>query len=402
MPSQVRRRPRPKRTFGSVRKLGPDRYQARYTAPDGKRYPARDDSGHPIIFGTKTDADAWLSIRHSEILRKQWVPPGADPEQGSSAAPLTLRAYVGEPFDTGGSRWLARRELRVRVFEQYSFLLVNHIYPVFGDIPLTEITSADVEAWYAKLGKPSGPGPTARKHAYGLLRTILNSAARSVPPLIPANPCTIDKAGQAKRVKRIILASVDELESLVKAMPGKYQLMVLLAAWCAPRFGELCELRRNNVDLTSGLLRIRWGVVRTSRRGRVVEPPKTEAGDRDVHIPPHLLPAIQAHLDQYVKPGKDALLFPGQTATGHLSEKTFREHWERARTAAGRPDLTPHILRHVGATMAAQAGASIKELMARLGHTTPHAAMIYQHAAAERDQLIAQRLSEMASGRRSA
>lgn len=67
----------------------------------------------------------------------------------------------------------------------------------------------------------------------------------------------------------------------------------------------------------------------------------------------------------------------------------------RAREAAGRPDLRFHDLRHTGAVLAAQAGATLAELMQRLGHSTPEAAMIYQHAARDRDAEIAKRLSAM-------
>ena len=68
-----------------------------------------------------------------------------------------------------------------------------------------------------------------------------------------------------------------------------------------------------------------------------------------------------------------------------------------AREAAGRPDLRFHDLRHTGATLAAATGATLAELMARLGHSTPAAAMRYQHAAAERDKVIAAALSKLAT-----
>jgi hypothetical protein len=66
--------------------------------------------------------------------------------------------------------------------------------------------------------------------------------------------------------------------------------------------------------------------------------------------------------------------------------------------AAGRPDLRLHDLRHTGATLAAVSGATLAELMARLGHSTPGAAMRYQHAAADRDKVIAAALSKLATG----
>ena len=39
--------------------------------------------------------------------------------------------------------------------------------------------------------------------------------------------------------------------------------------------------------------------------------------------------------------------------------------------------------------MAAGQGASLRELMERMGHSSPRAALIYQHATRERDQAIA-------------
>ncbi len=69
-----------------------------------------------------------------------------------------------------------------------------------------------------------------------------------------------------------------------------------------------------------------------------------------------------------------------------------------AREAAGRPDLRFHDLRHTGAVLAASTGATLAELMGRLGHSTPGAAMRYQHAAKGRDQQIAEALSVLAKG----
>lgn len=54
---------------------------------------------------------------------------------------------------------------------------------------------------------------------------------------------------------------------------------------------------------------------------------------------------------------------------------------------------------HTGNTLAASTGASTKELMARMGHASPRAALIYQHATAERDRAIADALSSMIQAR---
>ena len=70
-----------------------------------------------------------------------------------------------------------------------------------------------------------------------------------------------------------------------------------------------------------------------------------------------------------------------------------------ARKTAGRGDLRWHDLRQTSAVLAAQTGATLAELMGRLGHSTPGAAMRYQHAAADRDAEIAKRLSQLVEPR---
>ena len=77
---------------------------------------------------------------------------------------------------------------------------------------------------------------------------------------------------------------------------------------------------------------------------------------------------------------------------------TFHKSYRKVREAAGRPYLRFHDLRHTGAVLAAATGATLVELMQRLGHTTPGAAMRYQHAARDRDAQIAEALRRIATG----
>jgi integrase len=174
--------------------------------------------------------------------------------------------------------------------------------------------------------------------------------------------------------------------------------MVLLAAWCGLRFGELAELRRADVDTRAGVVHVRRGVTHTAT-GPVVGTPKSAAGVRDVAIPPHLLPAVRDHLAEHTGPARDALLFVSPLGTHLRSDSRMHDEFRAAAKAAGRPDLTFHDLRHTGATMAATTGATLAELMARLGHSTPNAAMLYQHATSDRDRAIAEALSEFAGAK---
>jgi integrase len=373
-------RSRTRRHFGSVRRLPSGRWQVRFPGPDGAQHTARTPDGRSLTFDSKQYADAYLARTHADIQAGRWVMPG------TVAAPVTLRAYAGT--------WLAGRDLADRTREDYAAVLRDHILPVFGETAVTAITPAAVREWHTRLKDTTGP--TQRAHAYGLLRTILNTAVAD--EVIAANPCRVRGGGSVRRAKRIRPATLAELEALVKAMPDRYKLMVLMAAWCALRFGELAELRRGDVDVRNGVVHVRRGVVRTGD-GRKVKGPKSEAGKRDVSIPPHLMPLVKSHLADHVAASRDALLFPAAgDPVRHMAPATLYRVYYPAREKAGRPDLRFHDLRHTGATLAAATGATLAELMARLGHSTAGAALRYQHAAAERDKVIAAALSDLAGG----
>ena len=378
-----------RRGFGSTRLLPSKRWQAYYTGPDTAKHKA------PTTFETKLDAEAWLTDERRLIAAGTWVAPDRRAAMLARAAPTTFGDYA--------MSWLARRDLKPRTREHYGRLLREHVLPTFEDTPLPTITPRMVADWHHAMllqparGEETKPTarPTLRAHCYALLRTIMRTAVDEDE--VGVSPCRVRGAGNAKRVKTIRPATLAELEALTAAMPERWRPMVLLASWCGLRFGELTELRRKDVDLANGLLRVRRGVVHIGGSA-VVGTPKSAAGVRDVAVPPHLLPMLREHLAANMH-GRDGLLFPAANGA-HLSTSSLYWHWHQAREAAGRPDLRWHDLRHTGAVLAASTGATLAELMARLGHSTPAAAMRYQHAAQGRDAVIAARLSELVAGGR--
>ena len=361
------------------------RYQASYAGPDHGRHVA------PTTYLARIDAEGWLANERRLIERSEWAPPAHRAsilQRERRAAIHTVGSYA--------ETWLAASIhdglLRPLTAIDYRRSLELHILPELGDLRLTEVTRATVRNWH-DITLSAAP-PRARSKAYALLRNIFNAAVRD--ELIAVSPVQIRGAGVARRAHNIEPATIGELDTIVAAMPDRLQVMVLLATWCAMRYGEIAELRRDDVDLTARQVRIARSVSFLPG-GAQVGPPKTKAGVRRVAIPPHVLPALEQHLRTHVRPEADALLFRGD-AGGHLHESVLYRHWVRARRAAGRIDLRFHDLRHTGATLAAQAGATTAELQARLGHATPDAAMIYQHAARDRDQQLAERLSLLARG----
>jgi integrase len=129
----------------------------------------------------------------------------------------------------------------------------------------------------------------------------------------------------------------------------------------------------------------------------LVGPPKTAAGIRTVVLPAFVANDLATHLTEHVRDSDTALVFA--TASGNfLARSNFGATFRRAVESCGLPPVRVHELRHTGATLAAATGASTAELMHRLGHASPTAALVYQHAVAHRDAEIARALDTLATG----
>ena len=214
---------------------------------------------------------------------------------------------------------------------------------------------------------------------------------------MPLNPCTV-KGGQSANTGRAVTPPTDdELDVIVSAITPRFRAAVLIAAWGGLRFGELTELRRKDLTLSADadgavtLIRVRVAraVTHTSAGGHVVGGPKSTAGVRTIALPSHIGADVVAHLAEHTGRFPESLLFPARDGSSHLAASTFTRYWYPARAAAGRSDMPFHALRHYAGTAYAQTGATVRETMARLGHSSTAASMRYQHATGRDDELAA-------------
>ena len=252
-----------------------------------------------------------------------------------------------------------------------------------------------VRRWHAGRLQ-SGLGPSTVAKSYRLLKTILNTAVAD--EVLPRNPCLLRGAGSERTPERVP-PTLLEAYALAEAIQPRWRMLVLLATWSGLRWGELVALRRSSIDLARGRVTVVDQLVETDS-GVQLGPPKTDAGRRTVHLPPHLLPELADHLERWVGAGADAWLFCGPFGAP-LVRSNFTVHWTRARAEVDLPAVRFHDLRHLSATLAATTGATTRELMARMGHSSPRAALIYQHAAADRDEAVAKAMSALAPPLRS-
>jgi integrase len=353
--------------FGHVERLQSGKLRARCTGPDGVR--------RSKTFTTKTDARVWLSTIEAAVAQKTWRPP----ESGR----VTVGSYA--------AGYVARPDLRPSTRELYRSTWQRHLEATWSRVPVSEISRERIRAWHTEASKTAPP--TALAIAYRLLRSILNVAVGD--GAISANPCRIRAAASPKPATSARTMTAAEVRAVAEAMPPRYRALVLVLGFGGLRFGEATALRRRDVSDDGASIRITRSV-RYIDKEWVVGPPKTDAGQREVALPAFVAAALAAHLASNVPKERDALVFGTYSGT-FVTRQNFGTTFGRAVRKCGLPPARVHWLRHTGATLAASTGASTKELMHRLGHSSPAAALGYQHAVATRDKEIARALDALAN-----
>jgi integrase len=360
-----------RRGWGHIRKRPGGNFQASYIGPDLVRHCA------PRTFAAKMDAEGWLRDERRMIERGEWTSP-----EKRVAEVVAAHITLGEYADT----WIRERNVKPRTRIGYEALWANHVAPL-GRVPLVHLTPESVRSWYAGLGTDH---PRRNSHAYGLLHAILATAVTD--QLIPANPANLSRVMNPPTKRQPVILDVAEVGALADAIkPDRLRALVLVLAWTGVRWGEAIELQRR--DVTEGAKAIRVSRAVTHRDGCRVDTPKSGKG-RSVIVPPHIRADLLAHLATHVGKDPSALLFPAVRGC-HLNDRVFRDYLAPALETIGREDLRIHDLRHFAGTMAARAG-NLPETMARLGHSTAKASIIYQGIASGRDAEVAAKMSKLA------
>lgn len=446
-PGQSARRRARRGDYGTTRRLPSGRWQARYTDADGIRRPA------PRTFATRAEAENWITTHRADHLRGAWRSPdvGAIPLTEYVAdylagrvdlAPRTLAGYadlhrrwLAADLTHPAGRPVALAEVHLRdltpalVRDWYAAALSEaqkravaaaaardrhrraralhaaRIWARERGLPVKHtgrLSPEVIAAWKASGARaaatvdlpPTLPSPDAGRvqvaRAYALLRSVLATAHRD--GLVTANPCALRGAGVTRSAERTH-ATPEEVARIAGNMPERFAAAVHVAAWSGLRAGELFALTRAHVDLTRGTLRVERALVELPGQPPMFGPPKSAAGLRTVHLPAPIVRLLASHLDTYCAAGPDALVFARQDGSA-LRSAARTKMFRAACALEGLHRLHWHDLRHTGATLAAQSGASLRELQARMGHSTVAAAMTYQHATAERDRELAERMAQ--------
>ncbi len=358
------------RPFGNIRKLKSGRYQARYWHL-GKQVPA------DTTFATKANARAWLATMETDLLSGRHV----DPSSGR------------ERFVVFAERWLEARDLRPRTRDTYASQLA-HILEEFESVELRKITPSAVRAWHGRLSKSGLHANTVAK-VYRLFRTMLDTAVDD--GLLRTNPVHIKGAAVERSIERPML-DWDDIERIADAIHPRFRAFVWVGATSGLRYGELTGLTRRHIDIEDRSLRVDQALSFVKGQGPTLGPPKSAAAHRTVVIPSVVAEMLAAHIEEYAEDDPDALVF-ASVKHSPLINRYFAPYWKKALKAAGLDEsIRFHDLRHHAGTSAATAGASLREIMARMGHASADASLRYLKASSRRDEEIADAMEQRMNG----
>jgi integrase len=353
---------------------------------------------------TKGGEDRWVVYwRINGKLQRKWHRTAADAkarkrlverdeDDGVAIDPRAGAQSLNAYFDG----WLTSRLVKNRPLADstrigYRRLWDRTMRDSIGQKALGSIARQTVRDWHGTVAEASHD--QAAK-AYRLLRAVLATA--EADELIRLNPCRIKGAGQEHADERplvetsLVLDLADEVDPL-------FRCVVLLAGFGGLRTGESLGLRRRHIDLLRGEVTVDQQDQELAGHGRITLPPKSDAGRRVVTIPKVVVDALAEHLsDPRVGTDADAYVFVSPHGSP-LRRATLSDAWRAAVHATDSPEgLRLHDLRHHAATLTARRpGITTKELMARIGHSSPVAALRYQHAAQERDRLVADYMDDV-------
>lgn len=362
-------------SWGAIRQLPHNkRYQASYMGPDSKRHNA------PDTFRNKSDAQAWLASKRTEIANGSWQDPSnsSEPKASKKFGEYAIQ-YISLQTNHKGE---LLRESTKAVYERQ---LQTH-FERFMSLDVCEIKKIMIDNWYMELSK-QGKVTTASK-VYKLMNAIMKRAIDD--GIRTDNPCKIRGASNATTGRKVSIPSADELNRIAEVINPRYRELILLAGYGGLRWGEVTELRRKDVErrkedgVSFYVLHISRAVT-LCREKFIVNRPKSTSGTRAVRIPTALTPILDRYMLSSVDAQPEALLFKaaeGGRAGEHLRHDVFYNSWRPAiaKVFKNPEGITFHSLRHFGGTNMHQSGAPMKELMSWLGDSSITAVERYLHA----------------------
>lgn len=341
---------------GNIRKRKDGRWEGRYTAG---RNPATGKAIYKNVLG-KTQAEVKEKLKKAIEEAK-----GLDVAKAESYT-------VGQWMDVW-YEYYAKIKVRPSSHKTYEGYIKNHIKPSIGNIPLTKLTTLDLQRLYQKL---LTEGRVDRLEAKNQPKGLSSKTVRNINQAIssamqlaiqqhlishdPTDGCALPKTEH----REMQTLSADQLTAfLLEAKHSGVFEMYYIELATGLRRGELLGLKWEDIDFTTQTLRVRRQVGRI--KGEVREAPlKTKNAYRTISLGTDAVGILKQQRD---KQPSSAYVFPGPTG-GPIAPDSVLHMLHRVLDRAGLPEIRFHDLRHTFATLALQNGVDVKTVSGMLGH----------------------------------
>lgn len=365
---------------GSVFKRADGRWSAEvsYSDEDGQRR-------RRTVYGA-TQAEVLLKQR---ALRER-LEAGAPLKETT----LTLAAWL----DVWTASSLPASDRKQATIDLYTTVARRHLAPALGRRRLDRIRPSDVEALIlAKRAEKLSPSTV--RTIYTVLRAALDIAVRD--GLLEQNPAAVVRRPGVDRREAAFLSPVEAQRLLAAIRGDRLEALFRLLLATGLRRGEALALHWPDVDLTRGVLRVRWTLTRTSKGLELAEP-KTYKSRRIVPLPRSAIELLRAHQVRQAEDRAAAagawrdtgLVFTTEIGTP-LEPRNVVRRFAVLAAAAGLTGVHLHTLRHSTASFLLAAGTHIKVVQEHLGHSSyAITADIYSHVAPEQRREAADRLDD--------
>jgi len=298
------------------------------------------------------------------------------------SAKTRLRDYINESFIPG----YCHLKVRPRTYQGYEVIINRHIIPAMGHFRLTDITTEQIDRFYAALLQ-AGLSRTTVHHIHAVLRLIFEQARKQ--KYVITNPAA---DASAPAIDRVEIQSFDfgQVTRFLEAARGsRYFTLYRVALNTGMRRSELCGLRWCDVNFEMGVIAVRRVAYRIRGKGLVVAEPKTRKSNRLIPMTDELAEILNTHkkwvnwkmLEGLHRPvSEEDHVFLNSNLGPQDPDRVSRDfHMIVKKHNLG--DITLHGLRHTFATLSRQSGVDIKDISDILGHsTTATTSDIYQHS----------------------
>ena len=372
---------------GNIRKRKDGRWEGRYTAG---RNPATGRAIYKNVLG-KTQAEV------KEKLKK-----AIEETKGLNIA--KAESYtVGQWMDVW-YEYYAKIKVRPSSHKTYEGYIKNHIKPSIGNIPLTKLTTLDLQRLYQKLltegrvdrleaqNQPKGLSPKTVRNINQVISSAMHLAIQQhLIAQDPTDGCALPKTEH----REMQTLSADQLAAfLLEAKHSGVFEMYYIELATGLRRGELLGLKWEDIDFSTQTLRVRRQVRRIN--GEVREAPlKTKNAYRTISLGTDAVGILK---QQREKHPSSSYVFPGPTG-GPIAPDSVLHMLHRVLDRAGLPELRFHDLRHTFATLALQNGVDVKTVSGMLGHFSAGFTLdTYAHVTTAAQKKAAETMGEVLAG----